>query len=474
MDERLQNFAKEGNEDAFFSVLAEDPYVLDRIDQVPFVTTPLHTAAREGKIHFAKEILNLKPSFAWKRDHLGRGPLRLALEGKHRLEGLFRRDSYLEEKYHELVTWLIRHDSGLVRVKARGMVTPLHYAAQVDDESSLAEFLHVCPSSIEDLTVKSETAVHVALKNGSLKALKVLLGWLQNVNKKEILNREDEEGNNALYTAVSANQPEAVKLLMEHMKMNKKNSKGLTALDIFYDRQGEGLVDAAVGDILLAAKAKRASQLHRPSQKTSLFEMALSFSGRIQKIYGLDERHMDKIPVEVKNVLLVVAVLVATANYQAALSPPGGYWQDDGNLQSAANNTGTSNITTSAISNTNTTTAISNTTNTLIRTEPSEHRAGRMILGSKLQLVVLLFNSVAFFTSLCLISTLVVRLPYDKFSMATVSCMAISYYISVLETFNYTGSTFVEYLFLYYLTAVAFAAYCFPLVLIKWIPQRKV
>ncbi|XP_044476767.1 ankyrin repeat-containing protein BDA1-like [Mangifera indica] len=472
MDERLQNFAKEGNADAFFSVLAEDPYVLDRIDQVPFVTTPLHTAAREGKIHFAKEILNLKPSFAWKRDHLGRGPLHLALEGKHLLEGLSPRDSYLDEKYQELVTWLIRHDSGHVRVKARGMVTPLHYAAQVDDESSLAEFLHVCPSSIEDLTVKSETAVHVALKNGSLKALKVLLGWLQNVNKKEILNREDEEGNNALYTAVSANQPEAVKLLMEHMKVNKKNSKGLTALDIFYDRQGEGLGDAAVRDILLAAKAKRASQLHRPSQKTSLVEKALSFSGRIQKIYGLDDLHMDKIPVEVKNVLLVVAVLVATATYQAALSPPGGYWQDDGNLQSAANNI--SNITTSAVSNTNTTTAISNTTTTLIRTEPSEHRAGKMILGSDLQLVALLFNSVAFFTSLCLISTLVVGLPLDKLSMAPITYMAISYYVSILETFHYTGNTYVGYFFLYYLTAGAFAVFYIPFVLIKWIRPRKV
>ena len=47
--------------------------------------------------------------------------------------------------------------------------------------------------------------------------------------------------------------------------MNKKNSKGLTALDIFYVRRCQGLVDAAVGDILLAANAKTARQLHRPS-----------------------------------------------------------------------------------------------------------------------------------------------------------------------------------------------------------------
>ncbi|XP_044477635.1 ankyrin repeat-containing protein BDA1-like [Mangifera indica] len=136
------------------------------------------------------------------------------------------------------------------------MITPLHYAAQVDDESNLADFLYVCPSSMEDLTVKGETAVHVALKKGSLKAFKVLLGFRRCFDKERILNWEDEEGNNALHTAVSVNQPEAVKLLIRDIDINRKNSKGLTALDIFYDRQGS--LDTAVKDILLAAKVKTA------------------------------------------------------------------------------------------------------------------------------------------------------------------------------------------------------------------------
>ncbi|KAJ0048759.1 hypothetical protein Pint_16686 [Pistacia integerrima] len=86
MLQRLQKSAAEGDVDDMFSILAEDPLVLERIDVIPFMTTPLHTAAREGTIHFAKEILNLKQSFAKKRDHLGRSPLYLSLEGKHMLE----------------------------------------------------------------------------------------------------------------------------------------------------------------------------------------------------------------------------------------------------------------------------------------------------------------------------------------------------------------------------------------------------
>ncbi|XP_044476677.1 ankyrin repeat-containing protein BDA1-like [Mangifera indica] len=450
MDERLQNAAMEGDVEALFSILEEDPNVLERIDQVSFVTTPLHTAAREGKIHFAKEILNLKPSFARKRDHIGRSPLHLALEGKHQQKELSPRDLDLEEKYQELVTWLIKHDSEVVRVKAKGMVTPLHYAAQLDDESSVADFLYVCPLSIEDLTVKSETVVHVAVKNGRLKAFKVLLGWLRRFDKEEMLEWKDEEGNNPLHTAVSADQPEMVKLLIGYLKVNIKNSKGLTALDVFYLRQYQGLVDAAVGNILLAAKAKTASQLILPSlrdsKKTLLAEYfygGLTCPGKILKRFSLGYRRVDQVPLEVRNVLLVVAILIATATYQAALSPPGGYWQDDGNLQPAANNTG-----------------ISNTTSTIFNTE--QHAAGEMIRQSFGQFQFLIYNSLAFFTSVCFISTLVAGLPFYIISILMTSLMEVSYFFSILENIRHSGSFFRRF-FILFMFVCFLATYFIPL-----------
>ncbi|KAJ0106285.1 hypothetical protein Patl1_19421 [Pistacia atlantica] len=349
MDERLQrllNFAVQGDVDALFSIVAEDPLVLERIDEMSFVTTPVHAAVSGGKIHFVKEILNLKPSLVGRRDHLGRGLLHLALEGKHLQEGLSPRDSELVEKYQELVTFLIKIHPEVVRVKAKGMVTPWHYAAELDDETNLAEFLYVCPSSIEDLTVKSETAIHVAIKNRSFKAFKVLLGWLRHFDKEKILKWENEEGHNALHTAISENQPEpeVVKLLIKCMNVNRKNGKGLTALDIFYDLQPS--LNPEVKRILLGATAKRASQLNPgPNIKTRLFlnllgaknyslvdylcgELA-SAEVLIRKM-GLADRIISKIPLEVQNVVLVVAILIATATYQATLSPPGGFWQDDG------------------------------------------------------------------------------------------------------------------------------------------------
>ncbi|XP_044476343.1 ankyrin repeat-containing protein BDA1-like [Mangifera indica] len=427
----LQDLAAVGDVDKLFSVLTKDLYVLEDIEKIPLVSTPLHTAVSQGKIHFAKEIVNLKPSFAWKQDERGLSPLHLALEGKHLQEGQDPRDPDLEWKYQELITWLIKHDSGLVRVKAMGLVTPLHYAAQVDDESSLAEFLHVFPSSIEDLTVKSETVVHVAIKKGSFKAFKVLLGWLPRVHKLGILYREDEEGNNALHTAVSASEPEMVKLLLRYMGVNERNSKGLTALEMFNHYQCQGLVNAEVGDILRATEAITASQLHRPSQESSLVE---KFSQKIRFISGLGNRGVDEIPLETRNILLVVAVLVATATYQAALSPPGGFWQDNSNPQPAANNAST---------------------------EPSEHHAGKMILRSRGQSIFLAANSLAFFTSLCKISALAVGLPFENMSLVMIFWMSISYYFSIHETMNFTEGSRQKNLLTTYLVVGVFAASVF-------------
>ncbi|KAJ0047589.1 hypothetical protein Pint_16723 [Pistacia integerrima] len=442
MLQRLQKSAAEGDVDELFSILAEDPLVLERIDVIPFMTTPLHTAAREGTIHFAKEILNLKPSFAKKRDLLGRSPLHLSLEGKHMLE--VGNPGYwdLQRTYQELVTWLIKFDSELVRVKAKGLVTSLHYAAQINDYSNLADFLYVCPSSIQDLTVKCETVVHVAIKKGSCRALKVLLGCLRNFNKEKILLWEDEQGNNALHTAISENQIEAVKLLIKYMEVNKMNGEGLTALDIFYDRQDS--LNPEVGEILRGAKAKRASELaiHLlistlakllgvENSRVRYFSEKLSFAKSFLKSLGVDHS-INKVPLEVRNVLLVVAILITTTTYQAALSPPGGYWQDDGNLP--VNNT---------VINKDT-----YTSSILGDEEPSEQRAGHMIQGSLIHLFFLLFNSAAFYASVCSILILTTALPFRKFTIASTYLIVFSFNFAVIETFPYPYNSAVWWIYI--------------------------
>ena len=99
----LQAAAKSGNIDLLYELIHEDPYVLDKIDNVPFIDTPLHVAALAGTTEFAMEMMHLQPSFARKLNADGLSPLHLAIDHGH----------------FWLVLELVKVDPSLVRLKGR-------------------------------------------------------------------------------------------------------------------------------------------------------------------------------------------------------------------------------------------------------------------------------------------------------------------------------------------------------------------
>ena len=202
---KLNEVAQHGNIEAFYRLIIRgDVRILEDIDQLPFVDTPLHIAASAGgpeHIQFAMEMMRLKPSFARKLNLNGYSPIHLALQ----------------EGHTQMVLRLLQVDGDLVRVKGKEGRTPLHdvaaaAAATEQQPDLLFEFLTDCPNSIEDVTIQNQTALHIALENNNLDAFKGLVGWLQknkSENAREILNRQDEKGNTVLHVAVSKNQTEA-------------------------------------------------------------------------------------------------------------------------------------------------------------------------------------------------------------------------------------------------------------------------
>ncbi|THG23482.1 hypothetical protein TEA_008413 [Camellia sinensis var. sinensis] len=171
--------AEAGKIDGLYECIKDDPHVLDGIDKIPFVDTPLHIAASAGHAHFALEIMRLNTSFSKKLNQEGLSPLDLALRKRE-----------------------------LIRVKGRESFTPLHYVAEKGDIDLLAEFLLACPESIMDRTIRAETALHIAVKNSKLEACKVLLGWLRRSLNLQLLNSEDEKGNTVQHIAVSNSEIE--------------------------------------------------------------------------------------------------------------------------------------------------------------------------------------------------------------------------------------------------------------------------
>ncbi|CAI9784609.1 unnamed protein product [Fraxinus pennsylvanica] len=144
---------------ALYSKIHNNPEYLDVPNEMTFVESPLHTAASEGHIGLALEILRLKPSLGKKLNLDGLSPLHLALGNGHT----------------NSVRRLVKHDPELIRVQRREGIALLHYLVEKEEIDLLIYFLLICPLSIYELTVRDETTVHIAVRNNNLRAFTVLL-----------------------------------------------------------------------------------------------------------------------------------------------------------------------------------------------------------------------------------------------------------------------------------------------------------
>ncbi|KAE8055481.1 hypothetical protein FH972_012321 [Carpinus fangiana] len=326
MDQCLRDAARHGNIDALYTSIRRDVKVLDKINELPFVETPLHVAAFAGHTRFASEIMRLKPSFSRKRNEDGFTPMHLALQNDQT----------------EVVYQLLDVDEDLVRVQGKEGETPLHYVAQTGNCVLLAKFLNVCPKSIKDVTIRRDTVFHIALKNNQLDAFNILMSWyvktrfndvLASQNKQDkdvllsgvagLLNSKDEEGDTLLHVAVSQNQPKVVRRLLGYgeVEINSKNLKG------FYIWQGQGQISSEMRRMLRYARLlssvfpcrRAAVNSHEVYLKSNFVRDVGKFVLRLQM----------SIPYEFRSIILVVAVLYLTINFQLVLTPPGGLWQDD-------------------------------------------------------------------------------------------------------------------------------------------------
>ncbi|KAC0514412.1 hypothetical protein FH972_027107 [Carpinus fangiana] len=280
----LRDAAQQGSIDALCASIQEDVKVLDRIDEIPFIETPLHYTVFAGHTRFAMEIVRLKPLFAKKLNQHGFTPIHVALQNNK----------------DQVVLELLDVDENLVRVQER-----------------------------EDITIRKETVLHIALKNNIFDAVELVLGWLRRSWSKNathwertLLNRQDEAGNNVLHIAI-------VRILLKFrlpfhvnkIDINAKNSEGFTAFDML---QG----DNKKMKIILRS-ARRFNIMHYlrvASDHANYFKSPVSIDERLY-IYHL--RLTTAISNEMRNVLLVVAALLVTVSFQIAVSPPGGVWQDN-------------------------------------------------------------------------------------------------------------------------------------------------
>ncbi|KAA8534802.1 hypothetical protein F0562_029756 [Nyssa sinensis] len=374
MEKRLSEAALKGSVDSLLELLQEDPLILDRIIVSCISETPLHIASVLGHVDFVREILSRKPELASELDSDGSSPLHLASAKGHL----------------KIVKELLLVDSEMCMVLNTGGRSALHVAAIKGRVEVLTQLVWDVPESTRVLTDRGETVLHLCVKYNRLEALKLLIELM---NKESVLvNWKDCDGNTILHIAVAKKQIETVKFLLSTngVEVNTLNGNSSTALDILIHSPRD-LRDMEIEDSLQAAGALSVKDLHLitndrvPSKVSRITRRLTSQQSSLKKPPVVKHKHTDWLGRK-RSALMVVASLIATVAFQAGLTPPGGIWQDtyarDPNIPKDKSHTvGTSVMAT---------------------TEPIEY--GQFMI----------FNTIAFLSSLSIILLLVSGLPIKR------------------------------------------------------------
>ncbi|CDP09408.1 unnamed protein product [Coffea canephora] len=262
--------SREGDTEILNKLLQENPSLLD---DVAFGNPPesvLHVAIKGGHVRFVIELMKNNKKLAREFDRGGFRPLDIAA-----IMGNV-----------EMVKQILRLDPGLCLLKGKGQRTALHYAASKGNVEVIDELLSTCPDCLKDVTFSQETALHLALKCYQFEAFKVLVKWLEINKLQSIINWPDFNGNTSIELLLIC------KGICATIKVNAKNFKGNHSISF-----------------VSQAKHQQNIADHQSQPSKDWFNY---FKFQIQR----------ESPSDTRNVLLVVAALIATVTFQAGVTPP--------------------------------------------------------------------------------------------------------------------------------------------------------
>ncbi|KAL3615505.1 hypothetical protein CASFOL_041166 [Castilleja foliolosa] len=426
MDRSLIDAAKTGNVDKLHNLIKHDPFLL-RAANLFDGDNPLHMACIGGHVDFVKQILNLNPVFAQELNRDGFSPLHIASA-----TGDF-----------EIVKEFLKLGGFICLVKGKEKRIPLHFAVVKGRIIVLSELLSACSDSITEVTARRESCFHLAVKNNQFEAFKVLCEHIVVLSDKEyVLNMKDEHGNTILHLAASTKQYEVLDLLLDEnfickskLELNTLNKNGLTPLDVLVSEGGDSDIEEMLrlsGGVVTNRETRLFPQTpQNPIQ--DLLDSHNQLSGQEQRMHRRPSKILQDYfkydmtkdsPGKARNTLLVIAVLIVTATYQAVLSPPGGVWQDD-YWPDVKNKTSSSG-------------------------SLRAHTAGQSMMGTHNPVaygLFLVFNSIGFFMSLHMMNFLTLGLPL-KFELRVALFALISTYDTCMVAITPSGGISVCFIVL--------------------------
>ncbi|KAL7238779.1 hypothetical protein ACSBR2_004805 [Camellia fascicularis] len=269
-----------------------------RVEQKLQQDQELHEAIVEGnnKLEAFKQILNKDPKIL---DRIKVGcfihtPLHVAAYHGHL----------------EFVREILNKSPGLVEVLDSRRWSPLHLASARGHLDIVQALVLENPDMCTALDGDARTPLHLAAMKGNLEVLDRLFE-ASLYGPHELMNVKDVAGNTILHLAVRNKKWQVVKYLLEKIEkaektenrinvVNAVNNCGYTAYDIIMESKND---TQEFKDIIVTFRKVKAMKAKDLSQGEWLSKK--------------------------RDILMVVASLIATMAFQAGINPPGGFWQDN-------------------------------------------------------------------------------------------------------------------------------------------------
>ncbi|KAM7508870.1 hypothetical protein LguiA_019323 [Lonicera macranthoides] len=274
MDRRLIEAAWTGNIEYLFKLLEEDRCMLHSV-ALAGGETPLHIACMAGHLNFVREVLKLKRDFAKELNQDGFTPLHIATAHGH----------------IEIVKELLKMDRYLCNHEGRERRIPLHCAVIRGKIVVVKELLSASKDSIENTTVRGETALHLAVKNHQFQVFKAL----------------------------------HVKQAIERLRRSSDEREVRRPKNCIYSSSLQVVVTQDQVDTTSNDTSNEESRTNHPRSPAE------------QLLEYFKYNNVKDSPSKIRTTLLVIVILIATATYQAVLNLPGGMWQDDSDTSSGGN-----------------------------------------------------------------------------------------------------------------------------------------
>ncbi|XP_039169370.1 ankyrin repeat-containing protein BDA1-like [Eucalyptus grandis] len=317
MERRMLEAARKGDVHELEDLISSNELILEEMDLEGAGHTPLHVACVAGHLDFVRELLKRTPKLAEKVNTDGFSPLHIAAA---------RGDVKIARE-------LLTVGPHLCSVKGRERRIPLHYAAANGKVDVMKVLLTASPESVEETTAREETMLHLAVKNNRFDVVVVLVDHLKQYKKKQVINWKDHKGNTTLHLAAGKN----FEAIRDRRGERREHDSGSTPLDVSTPSQREA-GDREIRELLVRAGAKHGrgrsnSPASSPVPDDNDFDGANSHqaageepvkdapqsSPRSQLKNSNEEKESFG---DIRNALLVVAALIASATYQSVLQPP--------------------------------------------------------------------------------------------------------------------------------------------------------